>query len=302
MNVRITTLAVLMVMTSIGAHSMGVQETSNQDNKLAEKLVEIRKRTVDENVQAIVTDDGGVFQGLIGAGMTSSVLDDKFARVVADPRLEYLHDQLTEMPEAERRRALSRIEEFYSLEIKELKNELRDVAATKSVRALRQEKEHGLRCLLFLLSQFATDYSRTYDRFLMDWHVWQQEFNREFPFAKGRGPDSHFIFHVYMAKLAQTKDHGQLEATLRNLAARSSVDIPADRPNVEKYFEWRISERSTDGEIKQRFPSLGLSTISSVLAFRGLEKDGLIHEIRSELYPDVKLYNSVKEWLRNLGE
>ena len=302
MNVRMVALFVCFWMPFGGTYSLGFQDTSDADDKLTERLGEIEKRTVDEGMRAIVTDDGGVFQGLIGAGMTSSLLDDPFARVVADPRLEHLHDQLSEMPEAERQQSLLRIEEFYSREIKELKHQLRDVATTKAVRALRPEKEHGLRCLIFLLSQFASDNSRSFDRFLMDWHVWQQEFNRDFPVAKGRGPDPYFIFHVYLAKLSQSMDREQLEATLRTLASRSNVNIPTDAPNVEKYFEWRDSEPTTEGEVKRRFPSLGVSTLSSVLAFGGLEKDALIHEIRAEMYADVKLFNSAKDWLQSLGE
>ncbi|MDP1562059.1 MAG: hypothetical protein Q8M16_11830 [Pirellulaceae bacterium] len=228
---------------TIGTLSSSLAQEGNQDASgpnlirngpdRAAKFAEVYNRTFDENLNALITDDGGLGSlAVMGMITTHANIVDFFSSTFGDPRMRRMHENLAAMTVTERQEALDRIAGSLQRKL-ELINEVDNASFDYRL-------THGLRCLLFLLNEF--DDAR-FDAISQHWLEMQGSldvrFRQKLDEAIGAalplaGLDRGFLFNLYLQRIVRANGQEQALQTL-NEVSRESAATEND---------WRSAERT----------------------------------------------------------
>ncbi|MDP1563265.1 MAG: hypothetical protein Q8M16_17935 [Pirellulaceae bacterium] len=253
--VSVAVIAVLTTQTTYIAPEANAQETKPDDPNLirngpdrAAKFAEVYNRTFEENLSAVVTEDGGLGSAA-AMGMLTPARNvvDLFSPTFNDPRMRRMHENLVMMNEEERRDALARISRI-------IKSNL-DLIQESDAAAFDFPLGHGLRCMLFLLTEF--DFEE-FDSISPNWLEIRATIATKYRGRFVEAPDGEmvpagrpfdiidevFVFNLYLQKIVRSKGKSE---------AKKILDALAEQVNAEQYWIFEDRTWTTKGQDERIF-------------------------------------------------
>lgn len=261
-----------------------------------------KSMTLEQAVESLtISKDANAFWGVVArAGVTGAPGPPTINIIVTinDPRVDRIRILLKEMKPVE---ASGLIKKKYLAELDRFKTDWETELKRNGI--LLGERRHSVSSLLFLCSEFCP--AKEFDALFLKWHIWhrQTEYGENIDFGVTAKADELFVTNTYVNALRRRGDD------LASVA--KSVSRACELANIRRFSEVidisknRILVEQTDADY---FVIRGWGDNEDLGFKSGSNNSGtlnLIQQLRGELIPEVKLYNttiaSIQKWLDDNG-
>jgi hypothetical protein len=253
-----------------------------------------KSMTLEQAVESLTVskDSSPFYSAISGTGLTGEPQgSNHFMITIGDPRVDRIRILLEEMEPAV---ASGLIKKKYLAEFDRFKTDWEQNDVRRGI--MPSLRRHSVLSLLFLCSEFCP--AKEFDALFLKWHIWHRktEFGDNLAFGINAKVDELFVANVYanaMRKLGE------------DLASVSeSVNRACDISKMRRFREMidtsknRLFEEQTEADF---FVIQGWG--NNVLTIGSVNPATLdfIQQLRGELIPEVKLYNttieSIQKWL-----